>query len=42
MSLDWVNWSNSVAVWWLFLVTISVGNVGLWFLLHIAGARSDA
>ena len=34
MSLDWVIWDNSVAVWWLFLVTVSTGNVVLWFVLH--------
>jgi len=34
MRFDWVVWSNSVAVWWLFLVTVSAGNIALWFLLH--------
>jgi hypothetical protein len=34
MSLDWVVWDNSVAIWWLFLVTVSMANVALWFVLH--------
>ena len=34
MSLDWVVWDNGVAVWWLFLVTVSMANIGLWFVLH--------
>ena len=34
MSVDWVTWSNPVAIWWLFLVTVSAANVALWFLLH--------
>jgi hypothetical protein len=34
MSLDWVVWDNGVAVWWLFLVTVSMANVALWFVLH--------
>jgi hypothetical protein len=34
MSLDWVVWDNSVAVWWSFLVAVSIANVVLWFSLH--------
>jgi hypothetical protein len=34
MSLDWVVWDNSVAVWWLFLVTVSIANVALWFVVY--------
>jgi hypothetical protein len=34
MSLDWVVWSNPVAVWWMFLVAVSAGNIALWFALH--------
>jgi hypothetical protein len=34
MSLDWVVWDNSVAVWWSFLVAVSIANVVLWFALH--------
>ena len=32
--ISWIAWDNSVAVWWLFLVTVSTGNVVLWFVLH--------
>jgi hypothetical protein len=34
MSLDWFSWSNPVAVWWAFLLTVSVANIALWLLLH--------
>jgi hypothetical protein len=34
MQLDWLNWSNPVAIWWCFLVLVSVGNVTL--LLRVA------
>ena len=34
MSFDWIVWDNGVAVWWLFLVTVSLANIGLWFVLH--------
>ena len=34
MSLDWVVSDNSVAIWWLFLVTVSMANVALWLVLH--------
>jgi len=29
MRLDWLTWSNPVAVWWTFLVLVSAGNVAL-------------
>jgi hypothetical protein len=34
MSLDWAAWDNSVAIWWSFLVSVSVANIVLWFVLH--------
>jgi len=34
MSLDWVVLDDSVAVWWLFLVTVSIANIVLWIGLH--------
>jgi hypothetical protein len=34
MSLDWFTWSNPVAVWWAFLLGVSIANIGLWLLLH--------
>ena len=34
MSLDWVSWSNPLAVWWVFLVTVSVANIAVFLLLQ--------
>jgi hypothetical protein len=34
MSIEWFTWSNPVAVWWAFLLGVSVANVALWLLLH--------
>jgi len=34
MSLHWFTWSNPVAVWWFFLVAVSVANVAVWLSLH--------
>ena len=34
MSFDWFTWSNPVAVWWAFLLGVSVANIALWLLLH--------
>jgi hypothetical protein len=34
MSLDWLAWSNPVAVWWGFLLGVSAANVALWFALY--------
>jgi hypothetical protein len=31
--LDWLTWSNPVAIWWSFLVLVSVGNIALLFSL---------
>jgi hypothetical protein len=33
MSIDWLTWSNPVAMWWGFLVIVSAINVALWLLL---------
>ncbi len=33
MSLDWLEWSNPVAIWWCFLIAVSAVNVTLW--LHL-------
>jgi hypothetical protein len=35
MSLDWVTWSNPVAIWWSFLVAASTANIAL--LLWLRG-----
>jgi hypothetical protein len=29
MSLDWLSWSNPVALWWSFLLVVSGINVAL-------------
>src|SRR6516164_7371006 len=34
MRLEWVAWSNPVAVWWVFLVTVSAVNLALLGCLH--------
>jgi hypothetical protein len=33
MSIEWFTWSNPVAVWWAFLLGVSVANIALWLLL---------
>jgi len=49
MQLDWLEWSNPVAIWWVFLVLVSVGNIGLFLALaarfraaSVARRRSSA
>ena len=34
MSLDWLAWSNPVAIWWGFLITVSIINIALWLILQ--------
>ena len=34
MNFDWLAWSNPVAVWWTFLLVLSVMNVALFVALH--------
>jgi hypothetical protein len=33
MSFHWLTWSNPVALWWGFLLAVSVVNVALWLLV---------
>ena len=33
-SFDWLTWSNPVAIWWGFLLVVSVVNIGLWLQLN--------
>lgn len=33
MSFEWLTWSNPVAIWWGFLVVVSIGNIGMWSAL---------
>src|SRR5712691_4986574 len=46
MDLDWLTWSNPVAIWWVFLVIVSTVNIVLWlsltrFLGKQAAGRQD-
>jgi hypothetical protein len=34
MSLDWLTWSNPVAIWWCVLITVSAINITLWLKLR--------
>jgi hypothetical protein len=34
MSLEWLDWSNPVAIWWLFLVAVSAANITALLLLR--------
>ena len=34
MSLDSLAWSNPVAIWWSFLIAVSMANIALWLILH--------
>jgi hypothetical protein len=43
--MNWLSWSNPVAIWWVFLVTVSTVNIALLLALHLrfrksAGARA--
>jgi hypothetical protein len=35
MRLDWLAWSNPVAIWWSFLILVSAGNIALFVRLHL-------
>jgi len=39
MSLDWLAWSNPVAIWWGSLLVVSSANIALWLLLHRRSRR---
>jgi hypothetical protein len=34
MRLDWLAWSNPLAIWWSFLILVSAGNLALLLHLH--------
>jgi hypothetical protein len=40
MRLDWLEWSNPVAVWWCFLIGVSALNLALLFGLFAASRKS--
>ena len=41
MRLDWLAWSNPVAIWWSFLILVSVGNIALLLRLHFRFRRTS-
>jgi hypothetical protein len=41
MSIDWLSWSNPVAIWWGFLVLASAVNIALWLILLRYGRRPE-
>ena len=44
MDLDWLDWSNPVAVWWVFLVVVSGVNIAalLWLQQRFRGRSRNA
>jgi hypothetical protein len=40
MRIDWLAWSNPVAIWWGFLLIVSAMNIALWLVLHRHFRRS--
>jgi hypothetical protein len=40
MNVAWLGWSNPVAIWWGFLITVSVVNIALWLVLHRQSRRN--
>jgi hypothetical protein len=40
MHLDWLEWSNPVAVWWCFLIAVSALNIALLFGLFAASRKN--
>src|SRR5271169_3015365 len=41
MRLDWLSWSNPVAVWWCFLIVVSAANVTLLLFLFAYFRRAS-
>lgn len=42
MRLDWLEWSNPVAVWWCFLIGVSALNIALLFGLFAASRKNTS
>jgi hypothetical protein len=42
MRLDWLVWSNPLAIWWSFLILVSGGNVALLLHLHFRYRRTGS
>jgi len=43
MSVAWLDWSNPVAIWWVFLLAVSAVNIAalFWLRARYRGSRSD-
>jgi hypothetical protein len=39
MHLDWLAWSNPVAIWWIALLIVSSANILAWLLVHRRSRR---
>jgi hypothetical protein len=42
MRLDWLAWSNPLAIWWSFLILVSAGNLALLLHLHSQYRRTGS
>ena len=42
MRLDWLAWSNPLAIWWSFLIPVSAGNLALLLHLHSQYRRTGS
>jgi hypothetical protein len=40
MHLDWLAWSNPVAIWWIALLIVSSANILAWLLVHRRSRRA--
>src|ERR1700739_3881188 len=40
MNLDWLSWSNPLAIWWSSLTIVSALNVVLWFKLQAHSSKA--
>jgi len=40
--MNWLSWSNPVAVWWVSLVAVSAVNIALLLALHVRFRKSAA
>src|SRR6201996_3617589 len=34
MRIEWLAWSNPLAIWWSFLIVVSAGNLALLYVLY--------
>ena len=40
LSLDWLSWSNPVAIWWCCLAVVSTINIALWLKLQAVSSKA--